>query len=531
MPNLLGIDVGTSATKVVLTDGPSIVATAEQPHPVSMPRAGWSEQHPRGWWNAAAHAIRDVLDSSGTQAQSIAALSLSGQMHGSVLLEAEPGPEGTPPEPLRPAILWNDQRTAEQCAHIERALGGKREFVKITGNAALPGFTLPKLLWVREHEPEVYPRIRRLLTPKDYVRLCLTGREAIDVGDGAGTLAMDIDTRRWSTRVLDALDLDPALFPDLVESGEACGEVTQWAAQQTGLAPGTPVIAGSGDNMMGAIGAGVVEEGHVLATLGTSGVIYAHASSPRRDLHDPDACGRTHTMCAADGRAGAPGQWCVTGCMLSAAGALQWCRETLFPNDPYDRLLAEAADASPGCEGLLFLPYLTGERCPHPDPKARGAWIGLTSRHTRAHLVRAVIEGVTFGMAQILDLVRSLPPSPAPSGGGIAEGDGGGLPINTIRLGGGGARSSFWRQLQADVYGLPVSLTTATEGPAFGAALLAGAGAGAWPSVAEACREAVHETERLDPDPHAGAVYAPSRAAYANLYHALRDRFDELQTL
>jgi len=509
--HLLGIDVGTSATKVVLTDGGRIVATAEREHPISMPRAGWSEQDPRDWWRATAAGIRAVLEDSGVAGGEIAGISLSGQMHGSVLLESEPAADGSPPEPLRKAILWNDQRTSAECEAIERAVGGRRRLVEITGNAALPGFTLPKLLWVRGHEPDVFARARRVLLPKDFVRLCLTGREATDVGDGAGTLAMDVDARTWSDDVSGAVGLERSLLPDLVESGEIAGEVTGWAAGETGLAAGTPVVAGSGDNMMGAIGAGVVEEGVALATLGTSGVIYAHAARPHRDLLSDEVCGRTHTMCAADGRVGAPGGWCVTGCMLSAAGSLAWARETLFPQESYDALLAEAAAAPPGCEGLLFLPYLTGERCPHPDPCARGGWIGLTSRHGRGHLVRAVVEGVTFGMGEILDLVRSI-----------------GVRVESVRLGGGGARSAFWRQLQADVYGVPVALTSAVEGPAFGAALAAGVGAGVWPSVAEACRETVRETEVLEPDPASQGRYAAPREHYASLYHALRERFAAL---
>lgn len=510
MAFLLGIDIGTSSTKVALCDASGGVrSTATSAYPVSQPRPGWSEQDPRDWFTGTVRAIRDVL--ARHPDADVAAVGFSGQMHGAVLLDrAAATGDGRDAAPLRAAILWNDQRTSAQCAQIESALGGRRALVERAGNAALPGFTLPKLLWVREHEPAVFQRVRAVVLPKDYVRFRLTARLATDVGDGAGMLAMDVDRRAWSPAVLDAVGLDAALLPEILESAAPAGAITPWAAEQTGLRPGTPVVAGSGDNMAGAVGAGVVEPGLVLATLGTSGVVYAHADRPLKDRAGP-APGRTHTMCAADGTGRTPGHWCVTGCMLSAGGALQWVHDRLFPEVPYERLLAEASAAPPGAGGLVFLPYLTGERCPHPDPEARGGWIGLTSRHTRAHLVRAVLEGVTFGMGDILDLVAGL-----------------GVGVETVRLGGGGAADPFWRQLQADVYGRPVALTAAAEGPALGAALLAGVGAGVWDSVAAACREAIVETERREPDTATAARYAEPRACYGALYRDLADRFGAL---
>ncbi len=507
-PLVIGLDVGTSSLKAVAADRSGrVVATATRAYPLSRPRTGWSEQDPAHWWDACAAALTELTVGPVDPAR-VAGIGLSGQMHGLVLLGADAAArQASDCRALRPAMLWNDQRTGPQCAEIERLAGGRRALVELVGNAALPGFTLPKILWLREHEPEVLARARLALLPKDFVRFKLTGEPATDVGDGAGTLLFDVDARRFSERALSLFGIEPGFFPDAVEAGAVSGRLSTWAAAQTGLRAGVPVVAGSGDNQAGAIGAGVVRSGMVLATLGTSGVIYAHADRPRRDLPvgAPDAqCGRLHTMCAADGDGARPGGWSVTGCMLSAAGSLQWAREALFPSESFEALLDEASGAPSGCEGLVFLPYLTGERCPHPDPDARGGWIGLTARHTRAHLVRAVVEGVTLGMGQILDLVRAS-----------------GVPVERVRLGGGGARSPFWRQLQADIYGVPVALTNTEEGPALGAALLAGVGAGIWPSVPDACAATIRETQSIAPSPEAGA-YRPVREVYARLYADLR---------
>lgn len=502
MSRLLGIDVGTSATKAVLTGADArVIATASAPHPSARPRPAWSEQDPRDWWASACAAVADVLKRSPGP---VRALGLSGQMHGSVLLDRSAvASGGEQAEPLRPAILWNDQRTAAECDEIERLAGGRRALVRMAGNAALTGFTLPKLFWIRRHEPDLWRRAAALLLPKDYVGFRLTGVPATDVGDACGTLLFDVDRRAWSDSACRLFDIDPSILPPAYESGVMTGTVTAAAAAQTGLAEGTPVIAGSGDNQAGAIGAGVVSPGMVLATLGTSGVLYAHADRPRKDDADPAAAGRTHTMCAADGDARRPGAWCVTGCMLSAAGSLQWCRDALFPGETFDTLLAEAASAPAGSAGLVFLPYLTGERCPYPDPLARAGWIGLTSRHTRAHLVRAVLEGVTFSLAQILALFRAI-----------------GVDARAARVGGGGAKSPLWRRMLADVLGLPVAMTNTEEGPAYGAALLAGVGVGVWSGVVPACQAAVRETEVIPPgDP---APYAPAREAFDRLYADLR---------
>lgn len=511
MARLLGIDLGTSAVKALVCDERGdLRAAASATYPISRPRPLWSEQDPREWWAATARAIREALDRSGTRAEDVAAVGLSGQMHGAVLLTRD-GVEsrGTRADPLRPAILWNDQRTGAQCDRIEHAAGGRRALVELVGNAALPGFTLPKLLWVREHEPQIWQQTASVLLPKDYIRFCLTGDLATDMGDASGLLLMDVDHRRYSEAALAKFEIDPRLLPRIVESAAVTGTVSAHAAGLTGLRAGTPVVGGSGDNQAGAIGAGVVQPGMILATLGTSGVIYAHADRPRKDLGDPP--GRVHTMCSATGGDRAPGQWCITGCMLSAAGSLQWCSETLWPKTPLDTLLKEAESAPPGSGGLVFLPYLTGERCPYPDPLARAGWIGLTTRHTRAHMVRAVLEGVACGMGQILDLQRSI-----------------GVQASGVRVGGGGARSPLWRRMLADCFGTTVASTNTEEGPAYGAALLAGVGAGLWPSVEAACAACIAETDHVHPDTSNPSVPPETRRVYGELYPDLKRRFAEL---
>lgn len=520
MSLLLGLDIGTSAAKGVLLDAAArrIIAESSVEYPLSQPRPGWSEQDPEDWWLAVCRISRRLIAASGADPNDVAAVGLSGQMHGSVFLGADAAASGGRANSLRPAILWNDQRTARQCEQIEQATGGRRRLVELVGNAALTGFTLPKVLWLREHEPERFARARHLLLPKDFVSFRLTGEIATDVSDAAGTLALDVDARtRWSGDVLRAVSVDAALFPPVRESCAVAGLISDWAAGQTGLALGTPVVAGAGDNQAGAVGAGVVEPGAVLAAIGTSGVVFAHTDRPRRDVPaptQPDApVGRLHTMCAATGTARRPGGWSLTGCMLSAGGALRWARSVLAPGVTYDELVREAASVPIGAEGLVFLPYLTGERCPHPDPQARGAWIGLTSRHTRGHLLRAVLEGVTFGMTQMLDLMRAV-----------------GVDVRLARLGGGGARSALWRRMLADNFGTPCEVVGAggDEGPALGAAIMAGVGAGTFESAAAACRAVIPVVAEVRPDPAAAAAYARPRATYNHLYHDLRTTFTEL---
>ncbi|HEX6800564.1 MAG TPA: xylulokinase [Ktedonobacterales bacterium] len=458
----LGVDVSTTGSKALLVgeDG-AVVANVTTPHdPPASPHPLWSEQDPADWWRATVASIRAALSQADTVGASggrplpalgaraeVVAIGLTGQMHGLVLLD-ERGAA------LRPAILWNDQRTQAECDEMRARLGGRERLIQITGNDALPGFTAPKILWVRRHEPEVYARACHVLLPKDYVRLRLTGGYTLDKADGSGTALFDLARRDWSDDVLAALEVPRAWLPETFEGPEVTGRVTAEAAALTGLAEGTPVVAGGGDQAAQAVGVGAVEPGTVALTLGTSGVVFAPANRP---LVEPQ--GRLHAFCHA-----LPGRWHLMGVMLAAAGSLQWYRDTLAPDMPFDALLAEAAEAPAGSDGLIFLPYLSGERTPHPDPLARGAFVGLTTRHRRAHLTRAVLEGVAFGLRDGFELLRST---------GISG-------LGPVLVSGGGARSALWLEILAAVLGVELVREAPTEGAAYGAALLAGIGAGAW---------------------------------------------------
>ena len=508
MPHLLGIDIGTSGTKTLVCDEDGkVIATAMAEHPISSPRPGWSEQDPRDWWDATCKSTRAVLKKAKLKAADVGGIGLSGQMHGSVFL-------GDGAEPLRPALLWNDQRTAEQCAQIEQKAGGRKALIELVANPALTGFTAPKILWVREHEPKVYAKTKHILLPKDYVRYRMTGEYATEVSDASGMLLLDVANRRWSDQLLSLLDIDKSLLARLHESPEVTGTLSAEGARALGLVQGTRVVGGAGDQAAGAVGNGIVNPGIVSATLGTSGVVFAHSDTPTRDPG-----GRVHTMCHA-----VPGKWCVFGCMLSAGGSFQWFRNQLGQEevgaakkkkvDPYELLIKEAQKAPPGSEGLFFLPYLTGERCPHPDPTARGGWVGITARTTRAMLIRSLLEGVTFGMRDALEIMKNM-----------------GCATREVRASGGGARSAFWRQLQADIYNQPIVLTNATEGPAYGVALLAGVGTGVWKSVEDACKRSIKQTEKVSPNRKAAAAYEPFYREYDKLYPALKERFKEIATL
>ena len=423
----------------------------------------------------------------------VAAVGLTGQMHGLTLLDGAG-------EVLRPAILWNDQRTGPQCDEIRRRLG-KRRLIEITGNDALTGFTAPKILWVREHEAGVFARIGHVLLPKDYVRLQLTGAYATDRAGAAGTLLLDVKTRDWSAEVLQALEIPAEWLPPAHEGPEVTAYISAEAAQATGLEIGTPVVAGGGDQAAQAVGVGAVEPGVVALTLGTLGVVFASTNQP---FVEPE--GRLHAFCHA-----VPGRWHLMGVMLSAAGSLRWYRDTLAPAADYDTLLAPAAEVPPGGEGLLFLPYLTGERTPHPDPLARGAFVGLTVRHTLPHLTRAVLEGVAFGLRDSFELIKSV--------GATGQSP---VQINQVRISGGGAQSSLWRQILADVLNVELATVNTTEGAAYGAALLAGVGAGVWPDVDAACRATVKLTGSTAPQPEIVPRYEQSYALYRQLYPALK---------
>jgi xylulokinase len=495
MAYIMGIDVSTTGVKALLVDSSGdVVGAATSDLALSTPRPLWSEQDPLDWWNGAVASIRHVLAQSGVSGDQVAALGLTGQMHGLTLLDEQGAV-------LRPAILWNDQRTAAQCDQI-RALLGKQRLIEITGNDALTGFTAPKILWVRSHEPEVYARVRHILLPKDYVRFRLTGAYATDRADGAGMLLFDIRTRDWSPEVLRALEIPLEWLPTTFEGPEVTGILHAEAAAQTGLRAGTPVVGGGGDQAAQAVGVGAINPGTVALTLGTSGVVFASTAEP---FVEPQ--GRLHAFCHA-----VPGRWHLMGVMLSAAGSLRWYRDTFAPGASYDSLTDAAGRVPPGSEGLLFLPYLTGERTPYPDPLARGAFIGLTVRHTAPHLTRAVLEGVAFGLRDSFELIKEA---------GLAA-------IDQVRVSGGGARSPLWRQILADVLDVELVTVNTTEGAAFGAALLAGVGVGIWPDVASACAQTIQLTGSTQPQPKAVSRYAALYAQYRRLYPALRDIFPAL---
>ena len=493
MRYLLGLDVSTTGSKALLIDERGAVcASHTTPHPSHQPRPLWSEQDPADWWSGMAQSIRAALaeiDDPGA----IQAIGLTGQMHGLVCLDADG-------HVLRPAILWNDQRTQAECDEITETIGAQR-LIELTGNRALTGFTAPKILWVRKHEPDVYAKIAHILLPKDFIRFKLTGEYATDLAGASGTLLLDVDDRQWSEPVLDELSIPRAWLPPVHEGPQITGVVSAAAAQETGLKAGTPVVGGGGDQAAQATGVGAVRPGIVALTVGTSGVVFAPLASY---AYEPQ--GRLHAFCHA-----VPGQWHFMGVMLSAAGSLQWFRDTLAPGVDFGALTNEAASIPPGAEGLIFLPYLTGERTPHPDPLARGAFVGLTARHLRPHLTRAVLEGVAFGLRDSFELIRN-------SDAGV---------INEVRVSGGGAKSPVWRQILADVFDVPLVVAEALEGAAYGAALLAGVGGGVWPDVATAAEITVKLGERVEPGAQAGE-YADAYQLYRDLYPTLKPAFERL---
>jgi len=508
MAYLLGIDIGTSGTKTLLVDEDGrIAASVTAEYPAYAPKPAWSEQDPDDWWQATTDTVRRALVEAGIDGKEVGGLGLSGQMHGSVFLD-EAG------RVLRRAILWNDQRTGAECAEITEAAGGRDALIRMVANPALTGFTAPKILWVRKHEPDLYEKTEQILLPKDYVRYRLTGEFATEVSDASGTLLLDVANRRWSADLLGRLDIDAALLPQVYESQEVSGRLTAAAAEATGLEAGTPVVGGGGDQAAGAVGNGIVRRGAISATLGTSGVVFAHA-----DEVETDPQGRVHTFCHA-----VEGKWHVMGVVLAAGGSLQWFRNTLCQDlvaraaqegvDPYELITAEAAEVPPGSDGLYFLPYLTGERTPHADPNARAAWIGLSNMHTRAHMARAVMEGATYAMRDSLEIISGL-----------------GVPVEEIRVAGGGARSTVWRALQADVYKHPVWTVSSEEGPAYGVALLAGVGTGVWSSVPEACDATIRTREETRPTPEHVERYDALYPEYGRLYRSLKDDFARIAEL
>ena len=507
MSYLIGIDLGTSGTKTVLFDAegtPLAAATVE--YPMYQPQNGWAEQDPADWWDAVQKTIKSVLQKSGADAKEIAGVGISGQMHGLVMLD-EAG------RVLRRSIIWCDGRTGRECAQITETIGGDR-LIAITANPALPGFTAGKILWVRRNEPEIYAQCKHVLLPKDYIRYMLTGVYATEASDASGMNLLDVTKRDWSDEMLSKLKIDPSWMAKVYESPEVTGRVHKKAAEATGLAEGTIVVGGAGDNAAAAVGMGVVREGRAFTSLGTSGVVFAHTDSVRIDPQ-----GRVHTFCAA-----VPQSYTVMSCTLAAGLSLRWMRDTLFTAeaeaakklgvDPYIPMMEAAQKVQTGANRLIFLPYLMGERSPILDEKSRGVFFGLSAIHNKNDMLRAVIEGISYSQRACVDILRGM-----------------GLRLDDMLLCGGGAKSPFWRQMLADLYGCPVCTIASTEGPALGAAILAGVGAGMYASVAEACDKMISRNAPLQPDSAAGKEYEPYYELYSTLYPALKDSFARLSEM
>jgi len=481
----LGIDVGTGGTRAVVVDATgAVVASASSEHkPFRAEHPGWAEQDPEDWWRAAQEAISEAVKAADVE---IAAVGLTGQMHGAVMLDSEGNV-------LRPALIWCDQRTGPQCDWLHETIGRER-LIELTCNPALPNFTLTKLLWVKNHQPEIFAKIAHVMCPKDYVRYRLTGSFAIDVHEASGTLLLDVTNRKWSSEVARIAGIPEEWLPPLFESQEVCGAISATAAADTGLAAGTPVVAGAGDQGAGAVGMGILKPGAVSATIGTSGVVFAATAEPTRDPG-----GRLHTFCHA-----VPGRWHVMGVTQAAGLSLRWFRDTFAAGVDYDALTAGAAKVAPGSEGLLYAPYLLGERTPHLDSHATAAFVGIAAGHAADHFTRAVLEGVAFSLRDTFTLFAEL-----------------GIPVDGVRLGGGGARGPLWRRIQTDIYGHPTEVLTAEEGGAYGAALLAGVGVGAWPNTDAACEQSLKVAESFQPDPEAGKVYEAAYRRFRAIYPAL----------
>ncbi|MCB0406272.1 MAG: xylulokinase [Bdellovibrionales bacterium] len=488
----IGLDVGTSGTKALLVDNYGrVLGHQESPHKIHAPKPTWSEQDPNAWWKAADKAVSQLLSRFARCRSNIVAIGLSGQMHGSVFLDKTGSV-------LRPAILWNDQRTSRECEEITRLVGGRSALLRYTSNIALPGYTAPKILWVRNNEPKLFDKTRTILLPKDYIAWRLCGEFATDVGDASGTLLFNVRKRKWHKKVLRALDLDPKLFCRAYESVSVVGELHAALARRWSLPAGkVKVVIGSGDQPAAAIGMGVLGEGDASLTLGTSGVVFAASATPA-----DNAAGLLQSFCHA-----VPDTWCLFGCMLSAGASLEWLRDKVFEGQTVDSLLARASQAT--SNGLFFLPYLNGERCPYPDPHSRACWVGMQRGHTRADLVRAALEGISFGLKDQLRALKSE-----------------GIQIRQLLCAGGGSRNAFWQQLQTDIYGIPTRRLDTPHASALGAALLAGTGAGMWEDISAACKAGVH----------AGPVTKPRRQrhyksryrVYRNLYPTLRPAFEQI---
>jgi xylulokinase len=507
MEYILGIDIGTSGTKTVLFNlSGSVIASATVEYPLYQPHNGWAEQDPADWWNATADTIRGVLKKSGIDPSEIGGVGISGQMHGLVMLDAGGSV-------LRKSIIWCDQRTAAQCEEIT-SLVGRERLIEITANPALTGFTASKILWVRENEPEIYAKCRHILLPKDYIRYMLTGEFATEVSDASGMQLLDIPHRCWSDEVLSKLGIDKALLGKVYESPEITGRIHKSASSLTGLSVGTPVVGGAGDNAAAAVGTGVVKDGLAFATIGTSGVVYAHSSKVQIDPK-----GRVHTFCSS-----VPGEWHMMGVTLGAGLSLKWFRDNFCTEemqkaasegvDPYVIMDREAAKIKPGCDRLIYLPYLMGERTPHLNPDCRGVFFGLSAMHTRAHLIRAVMEGVSYSLLDCALILREM-----------------GVGISEMMACGGGGSSPLWREMISNMFGCEVLTLASKEGPALGVALLAGVGAGAYTSVQEACAAVIKRDKLQKPDLKLTEFYGGYHKLYTGLYKSVKEDYTTLSKL
>jgi xylulokinase len=494
----LGLDIGTGGTRALLVDASGAVryAFTAAHQEMAMARPLWAEQHPDDWWRAVQEAIQGVMKAANASSESVSGIGLSGQMHGLVILDENN-------RVIRPALIWCDQRSQQQVDGINSKVG-RENVLDYTANPVLTGFTLPKLLWVRDEEPQNYQRVRHMLLPKDYIRFKLTGEYATEVSDASGTALFDVVHRRWSKPLAEKLGIDSSILPRVYESSEVTGTVSQHAALTTGLKSGTPVVGGGGDQAASAIGNGIVEMGAVSCTVGTSGVVFAYLDKPAYD-----ELGRVHTFCHA-----IPNTWHVMGVTQGAGLSLQWFRNRLVPGTAYDELTAEATLSPRGAHGLFWLPYLMGERTPHLDALARGAWIGLTAKHQRSDLTRAILEGVCYSQRDCLEIIGQL-----------------GARARKVRLSGGGAKSPFWHQLFADIFGVEVVTLQTQEGSAYGAALLALVGTGQFSSAKEACAAVIQEVETRQPDEGGKTYYNRAYQVYGSLYPALKQSFEDIARL
>jgi len=508
MNYFIGIDVGTTGTKAVLIDekGKVIVSVTKE-YPLITPKPNWAEQNPSDWKEATFSGIQEIIKKSKVNSEDIKGIGLTGQMHGAVFLDKDN-------KVLHPAILWCDQRTAKECVEINEKVG-ERKIFGITLNPVLTGFQAPKILWLRNNKPSIYEKVKKILLPKDYIRFCLTGEFATDVSDASGTSLFDVKERKWSDEIVEKLQIEKDFLPEAYEGTEITGKITKEVSELTGLKEGTPVVAGGGDQAAGGVGNGIVKEGLLSITIGTSGVIFAHSEKP---AVDPE--GRLHTFCHA-----VPGKWHLMGVMLSAGGSFRWLRDTLCQEevkeakeknkDPYEIMTEKAKEITPGSEGLIFLPYLTGERCPYPDPNAKGVFFGLSLKHTKSHLIRSVMEGVSFGLRDSFEIMKEI-----------------NLPIGeNLRVSGGGGRSNLWAQMLADIFNRKIVRLTSEEGPSYGAAILAGVGTGYFESVESACEEFLKEKDVFIPEEKNVKIYNEVYKIFRSLYPVLKDGFDRVSEI